>query len=155
MSQLKARHGNSFRGAEIHWVMWANKIASSDGHLHERLIQSRPPNEYLSFFRPPEEVRINRLRSDVGISERVNQGMERELNLLEERIKACKIRVLETAKNEFDTLLAQIEVFRARVEQNGTLLSAMNEATQPAESEFSDEIFERILNEEDRDHRDN
>uniref|UniRef100_A0A336M4C4 CSON009611 protein n=1 Tax=Culicoides sonorensis TaxID=179676 RepID=A0A336M4C4_CULSO len=148
IEQLKEKHSYRFKAADLHWQKWANIVASSDYHQRAQLIDADPPNEIRWFFRPPDDVTLMRARNDQSISTHVNNGALNAVKLLQDRSRYSREVVLKV----FDDLDQDLEILRIKLEQNEGLLSSMGQSLRPTVTEFGEQMYARIPQQQDVDH---
>lgn len=150
--QLKAAHRNNYTAAEINWQQWGNKIAATDPHRREELINAPPPDELIYLFRPAHVDDIPRqTHRSVLLAQTVNEGVIDDVKDLRMRLTAFKNH-LDRGYQLYDDIDKSLFLLESRLGHNCPLLESMAESVQPFETEFSHEVFVEIDDLDDVDH---
>uniref|UniRef100_A0A336M8J7 CSON013724 protein n=1 Tax=Culicoides sonorensis TaxID=179676 RepID=A0A336M8J7_CULSO len=150
VDQLKQKHSHEFKAAHIHWLQWANKIASSDAYLRDDMIEADPPSSIAKFFQPTDEPFLQKARDDVMMSRRLNSGSLEDIQSILEHFKGFKMETI----NKMTIIETNLERIVIKLQQNDENLTTFNDRldNRPVENTDSIEYFNKIPRQDDTDH---
>lgn len=146
-NELRNSHPH-IEGHTSSWLLWANLINSSPGHARERMKQAEsPPLELTKYFRwaaVSEAARLQSVHRGMVAAHTVNDSWTREIADVKNDISMA-LSILQGAMQKMNCM-------SARGSTNSELLTAMESATRPEETNLSRESASLVTDCEDVDH---
>lgn len=159
--RLKEVHKLNYQSSHINWIMWANRIQSSEPHLHEKLLSDPPPPDMLHLFaivRNPSDNVISDVRHNISVAEGVNKGVGTSLSkirtLVDDIIKAqTEIDTPQSVvKTKTELLNHELTTMEVQTTATRSLITSMGDALPATATDFGRQIFSMVQNQEDVDH---
>lgn len=153
-NRLKEIHCQRYETSEINWQIWANDIMGKDAHEREQLVTDPPPPSLIHLFVHRRRNSVERSGSPIislPISNTISNTFLTELSQFREKIDTA-MRLHEELG---DVLLALSEEYKAlelRCDINQNLVSSMELASRPQETQSSAAFSNNVLDIDDLDH---
>lgn len=161
VGRLKEIHKLHYQSMHINWIMWANRVQSSESHLQEQMIHNPPPPDMLHLFahaKTSADDVITDIRQNLCLAENVNEGVSsgllRTKVLVEDILKIqnaiAKLQSEEKTKTEL--LVYELKIMETQAVTTRSFISSTERVLPANETDFGRRLFSEIVDQVDVDH---
>lgn len=154
INELKTAHRFHYVANYITWRMWADYVLKQPGNQWQSAIQAPPPHHMLHLFTAartnPDDL-VSELRHNLSIGKSINSGFEDDVAQLVNEFQQLKVK-FDNVFHGMISLESRLNALQAKCKTTGDNLSLFEVAVPPSETEFSAQMFDQIIEQDDIDH---